>query len=125
MNAPNLPRVFHPSVTKPVVNLSCFVRYAKSVGAKHHHTSAKLNRGIEELFLDLSQQMIAKADQKPKNGSSSGSRSRGNNITIADDSQLLQSRQKSGCCGGGGGAANNDASLSNDLSTRNNLSESR
>ena len=95
------------------------------MGAKHHHTSAKLNRGIEELFLDLSQQMIAKADQKPKNGSGSGSRSRGNNITIADDSQLLQSRQKSGCCVGGGGAANNDASLSNDLSTRNNLSESR
>ena len=115
--------VYCPSLTKPVLNLFLsIVRYAKSVGAKHHHTSAKLNRGVEELFLDLTQQMIAKADQKPKNGSSS--RSRGNNITIADDSQLLQSRQKSGCCGGGG-AANNDASLSNDLSTRNNLSESR
>jgi hypothetical protein len=28
-------------------------RYAESVGAKHYHTSAKLNKGIEELFLDL------------------------------------------------------------------------
>ncbi|XP_043565663.1 ras-related protein Rab-21 isoform X2 [Chiloscyllium plagiosum] len=27
--------------------------YAESVGAKHFHTSAKLNKGIEELFLDL------------------------------------------------------------------------
>ena len=27
--------------------------YAKSVGAKHVHTSAKLNRGIDELFLSL------------------------------------------------------------------------
>eukprot|EP01132_Coremiostelium_polycephalum_P001918 gene1918-2353_t len=27
--------------------------YAKSVGAKHYSTSAKLNRGIEELFIDL------------------------------------------------------------------------
>lgn len=27
--------------------------YAESVGAKHYHTSAKLNKGIEELFLDL------------------------------------------------------------------------
>ena len=27
--------------------------YAKSVGAKHFHTSAKLNKGIDELFLDL------------------------------------------------------------------------
>ncbi len=30
-----------------------FFRYAESVGAKHYHTSAKLNKGIEELFLDL------------------------------------------------------------------------
>uniref|UniRef100_G3N5F9 Ras-related protein Rab-21 n=1 Tax=Gasterosteus aculeatus TaxID=69293 RepID=G3N5F9_GASAC len=27
--------------------------YAESVGAKHYHSSAKLNKGIEELFLDL------------------------------------------------------------------------
>ena len=32
-------------------------RYAKSVGAKHFHTSAKLNKGIEEMFLDLSKGM--------------------------------------------------------------------
>ena len=31
-----------------------FSRYAASVGAKHYHTSAKLNKGIEEMFLDLS-----------------------------------------------------------------------
>ncbi|NXU37772.1 RAB21 protein, partial [Drymodes brunneopygia] len=30
-----------------------FYRYAESVGAKHYHTSAKQNKGIEELFLDL------------------------------------------------------------------------
>uniref|UniRef100_A0A8C2BS33 Ras-related protein Rab-21 n=2 Tax=Cyprinus carpio TaxID=7962 RepID=A0A8C2BS33_CYPCA len=30
--------------------------YAESVGAKHYHTSAKLNKGIEELFLDLCKQ---------------------------------------------------------------------
>lgn len=37
-------------------SLSLFVddRYAESVGARHFHTSAKLNKGIEELFLDLS-----------------------------------------------------------------------
>ena len=28
-------------------------RYAESVGAKHYSTSAKLNKGLEELFLDL------------------------------------------------------------------------
>ncbi len=34
-------------------NFLSFFRYAESVGAKHYHTSAKLNKGIEELFLDL------------------------------------------------------------------------
>ena len=29
-------------------------RYAKTVGAKHFHTSAKLNKGIEEMFFELS-----------------------------------------------------------------------
>lgn len=28
-------------------------RYAKTVGAKHFHTSAKLNKGIEEMFFEL------------------------------------------------------------------------
>ena len=33
-------------------------RYAASVGAKHVHCSAKQNKGIEELFLDLSKSKI-------------------------------------------------------------------
>ena len=40
--------------------------YAKSVGAHHFHTSAKLNLGVEELFVDLTQQMIATADKEAK-----------------------------------------------------------
>lgn len=28
--------------------------YAATVGAKHFHASAKLNKGIDEIFLDLS-----------------------------------------------------------------------
>ena len=31
-----------------------YSRYAKTVGAKHFHTSAKLNKGIEEMFFELS-----------------------------------------------------------------------
>lgn len=34
-------------------SIPSFLRYAESVGAKHYHTSAKQNKGIEELFLDL------------------------------------------------------------------------
>lgn len=42
----------------------CFVhshiiyRYAESVGAKHYYTSAKQNKGIGELFLDLAKSLF-------------------------------------------------------------------
>ena len=92
-------------------------RYASSVDASHFDTSAKLNRGIEEMFLELSQKMIRRADEKSrKEGNNSpnsfiGTRSgRGNTVTIVDDSEV-EPRKKSGCCGGsksnneGGGEA--------------------
>lgn len=93
------------------VSLQQAEEYAKSVGATHFNTSAKMNQGIEELFLHLSQQMMVKADDKAKNTPGSGSSSNSNSfggstrsggITVVDDSELPQ-RQKSGCCGGGGG----------------------
>lgn len=43
--------------------------YAKSVGAVHYQTSAKVNKGIEELFLDLSKRML---EQSQKSASSGG-----------------------------------------------------
>jgi len=81
--------------------------YAQSVGATHFSSSAKLNQGIEEMFLHLSQQMLTKADEKAKNtpghSYSFGTSNRSGGITIQDDSAILAPRQKSGCCGGGGG----------------------
>ena len=35
-----------------------FFRYARSVGAKLYHTSAKLHKGIDEMFLDLAKSKI-------------------------------------------------------------------
>lgn len=72
------------------------------MGATHFNTSAKLNQGIEEMFLHLSQQMIIKEDDKAKNtpGYSSPFSSRGT-VTVIDDTQNPTQRQKSGCCGGG------------------------
>ena len=73
----------------------CLFRYARTVGARHFHTSAKLNRGIEELFLDLAQQMMATADKKAKSGgqrtdgAAGGSGGIGrNNIRIVDDVEV-------------------------------------
>ncbi|XP_076445228.1 ras-related protein Rab-21-like [Babylonia areolata] len=69
--------------------------YAASVNAKHFHSSAKLNRGIEELFLDLSKNMIEKSDGtmgRTRNGGSSR-----RNVVVVDDEQAQA--PKSGCCG--------------------------
>lgn len=73
--------------------------YAASVGAAHVLTSAKLNRGIEELFLDLSKRMIAVADandEQHRNSLGRGGSSRQRNVVIVED----EPEQKRGCCGG-------------------------
>eukprot|EP00095_Tigriopus_kingsejongensis_P006392 snap_masked-scaffold117_size339417-processed-gene-2.7 protein:Tk06392 transcript:snap_masked-scaffold117_size339417-processed-gene-2.7-mRNA-1 annotation:"ras-related protein rab-21" len=81
--------------------------YAKAVGAHHFHTSAKQNKGIEELFLDLSQRMINNADDTARASGSglgfSGLGGRSNTVAVVEDSQLV--RERSGCCGGGGGSS--------------------
>ncbi|XP_072133896.1 ras-related protein Rab-21-like isoform X2 [Mobula birostris] len=61
--------------------------YATSVGAKHFHTSAKLNKGIEELFLEICKKMlqVAQAEEAAKVSDATlmGSARRG--IQIIDD----------------------------------------
>ncbi|KAG1683147.1 Ras-related protein Rab-21 [Nymphon striatum] len=76
--------------------------YAASVGAKHFHTSAKLNKGVEEMFLDLSTRMMETAEENVSQKASNlrrgpGSSQRGKNVVIVDDEPTSQ---KSGCCGG-------------------------
>nr|ACO11277.1 Ras-related protein Rab-21 [Caligus rogercresseyi] len=69
--------------------------YAKSVGATHFHTSAKDNTGIDELFLELTRQMISSAG----NSKSDSESSRSNRIHIFDDSSSSSSSSsKSRCC---------------------------
>ncbi|KDR21730.1 ras-related protein Rab-21 [Zootermopsis nevadensis] len=75
--------------------------YANSVGAKHFHTSAKLNQGIEEMFLELSQRMIERAQENNQQRANSLGRSgstRRNVVVVEDEDAIAQS--KSGCCGG-------------------------
>ncbi|XP_077492680.1 RAS oncogene family member Rab21 isoform X2 [Amblyomma americanum] len=72
--------------------------YAASVGATHFHTSAKLNRGIDDLFLDLSKRMMQVADandEQHRNSLGRGGNSR-RTVVIVDDSPV----QKTSCCGG-------------------------
>lgn len=80
--------------------------YAKTVGAKHFHTSAKLNKGIEEMFFELSKQMLERQGRSDAKVSRDGMADRGNNrrknVVIVDE-QPAQRQSGGGCCGGGGG----------------------
>lgn len=72
--------------------------YAASVKANHFQTSAKQNRGIEELFLDLTRRMIEISEVNNHNANSLGRNTQRKNVVIVDDEPQ---QHKSGCCGGG------------------------
>jgi len=74
---------------KRVIKKEDAERYAASVGAIHHLTSAKLNTGIEQMFYSLVGEMMKR---QPRARETAQSQS----ITILDDTQL---EKKSSCCG--------------------------
>lgn len=76
-------------------------RYAMSVGAKHFHTSAKLNKGIEEMFLELTRLMIEHAAEKEiaKAGILNRSGSLRRNVVVVDDEEAVpEPTSKFSCC---------------------------
>ncbi|XP_065226027.1 ras-related protein Rab-21 [Planococcus citri] len=85
-----------------IVPLELAEQYAKQVGAKHYLVSAKLNRGIEELFLELTQLMLHKAEEQSKLKENALSRggSLKRNVLIVDDEEENNSSQRRKCCGG-------------------------
>lgn len=64
-------------------------------------TSAKLNRGVEELFLEITKKMVEKAEEDAKkNDTVPRSSSRRNIVTVVDDdAQQAGSGRGRGCCG--------------------------
>ncbi|KAK4306978.1 hypothetical protein Pmani_021231 [Petrolisthes manimaculis] len=72
--------------------------YAQEVGAFHFQTSAKQNKGVEDLFLELTRRMLDTAvtnDQQRINTLTRGGNNR--NLQIVDD-QPSTSSSKSSCC---------------------------
>lgn len=61
------------------------------VGAKHFYTSAKLNQGVEDLFLDLTKEMVDRFDDNSQKQVNRTSR-----VVVVDDEAPAQSS----CCGG-------------------------
>lgn len=85
-----------------VVQASDAEEYAKTVGAVHCHTSAKINKGIEELFLELSKRMMEKqaseAVEDENDAGSAGGKDnprRSKNVVIVDEEPQTKS---GGCC---------------------------
>ena len=88
--------------------------FAASIGAVHIHTSAKLNKGLQEIFLELTKRLVEsqKAKSVRSGGTSSGLRvgggavgggggSKGGGITFADDDDIFgntATAKKSTCC---------------------------
>jgi hypothetical protein len=84
------------------------------VNATHHHTSAKLNKGLDVAFVDLARRMTvnkaaarsAKNDRLQAGGNARGGRGGNKKLLIVDDAVQLgaggrQQNQKaagSGCC---------------------------
>uniref|UniRef100_A0A672QMJ2 RAB21, member RAS oncogene family n=1 Tax=Sinocyclocheilus grahami TaxID=75366 RepID=A0A672QMJ2_SINGR len=79
-----------------------FFRYAESVGAKHYHTSAKLNKGIEELFLDLCKRMMemAQAEERSRGNGASHTSTARRGVQIVDD-EPQTAMPAGGCCTSG------------------------
>merc|ERR1712137_81065 len=78
-----------------VVSLEEAEAYANTVGAKHFNTSAKMNQGVEELFLDLAKRMLQSGGSKPKTSSSGGMSGTGPIILGSEEGPP---KDDGGCC---------------------------
>ncbi|KAJ8916899.1 hypothetical protein NQ315_013368 [Exocentrus adspersus] len=73
--------------------------YSEKVGAMHFETSAKLNEGVDELFLALTEKMVHDYKLKTNNGNSHRQNLQ-NAVNVVDDETSVNSSTGS-CCGRG------------------------
>jgi len=79
-----------------VVSRQQATEYAESVGAHYFETSAKQNRGIEDVFSTMAKRLLQARASKPLGGMGSSRSSRGSSMVIVEDDAPSSSR--SGCC---------------------------
>eukprot|EP01036_Dinobryon_divergens_P029402 gene29402-38494_t len=73
------------------VNEEEAVRYAESVGAVHFHTSAKANKGLDDVFMALAQKML---ERKSKDRTSVNSKQK----LVIVDTPAPTAQQSTKCC---------------------------
>jgi len=71
--------------------------YAQTVGALYIETSAKLNRNVEQVFLELTKRMLTNAKNNQSTGLSR-SKSKTKSLVIADDDNSQPTSSQSKCC---------------------------
>lgn len=68
------------------------------MGAIHFQTSAKLNTGVEEMFLSLTQKMLERAlEQEASAAPITRTNSQRRNVVVVEDDQMPPPPSKS-CC---------------------------
>ncbi|XP_003740134.1 ras-related protein Rab-21 [Galendromus occidentalis] len=72
--------------------------YAKSVGAAHFLTSAKLNRGITEVFLHLCKEMIMKRARDGARRQSTGAGAQRNRLQVETSDDNAEPTRTNKCC---------------------------
>jgi len=78
--------------------------YAASVGAQHMYTSAKLNQGLEEIFVAIATRVNARraaagpSSLGPLTGPEGGGARRGGGLTFVDDDSNEPKKKPAGCC---------------------------
>lgn len=73
--------------------------YAAQVGAKYYETSAKLNDGVEELFLGLTSQMIEVDNVRASQSRSATSNRRANALRVEEtDNEEVEPEERRGRC---------------------------
>ena len=78
------------------VNMLESETYAESIGATHFVTSAKLNTGIDEVFMDIARRVL---QQRAAEGTDSpGAGGRRKSVVIVDNQTPAATSQSSRCC---------------------------
>lgn len=78
------------------------IEYAKSVGALHYLTSAKLNENVDEVFLDISKSMMKISDEKQIASDTlnrSNSMRRQLRVEESNEDEPAETSTNSRCCG--------------------------
>ena len=77
-----------------VISVAEAEEYAASVNAKHYQTSAKLNKGVEEIFLDLTKRMLTARSEMESVTTPTGDKHK-NVVSVVEEET---EEKKSGCC---------------------------